>query len=259
MTHNSCRNVLLAALETNNSAAQNIEDCSYGAAVVSLTTVLQACRDLSSRNIGDDMTMDGESSAQVLSLDCCMRTTQLTRSLDSQTSANALFKSYGMRSPPIYTCAISVPLAYKERIDKIGVCRFSMFLGCIANFNLSLVLQLAANQPDSDSKQSSSHTGMLLQKAARLYQLGLSFQEQRVDMGEEKASLFTLASVNNLGVIHKNLEQVSKAKECFEFLWSKLIYLVSVQAMDMGKQDELEVFFRNASQAMAFTEAAPAA
>jgi tetratricopeptide (TPR) repeat protein len=62
-----------------------------------------------------------------------------------------------------------------------------------------------------------------LQRAAKLYEL--AFKMQR-DAQLDNNVLFTMAALNNLGVIHHQLENKETATKCFEQVLSTVMFMV---------------------------------
>ena len=86
-------------------------------------------------------------------------------------------------------------------------------------FNLALSHHLAAAARPSHQKR------FLLEKAVRLYVLAYTFQSK---LGCSNV-LFTLATSNNLGLIHTELEHSDMSKQCFDHLLSVLMLVVDSQ------------------------------
>jgi tetratricopeptide (TPR) repeat protein len=81
-------------------------------------------------------------------------------------------------------------------------------------FNLALCHHLWAHE-STDSAMAS------LEISTRLYELSYSLL---MTTEEELLAIFSLAIVNNLGQIHKALENTRKAEQCFEHLLSTLMF-----------------------------------
>lgn len=115
-----------------------------------------------------------------------------------------------------------------------------IFLSCIVIFNLAIAFHL---QGDNES----------LTRALKLYELSFNLQrEQQFDNNV----LFILATVNNLGLIHRELHNEQSSRKCFEHVLSTLMYLT-----DCGEASDcqLDGFFRNISSVVSQGCAAPAA
>ena len=102
-------------------------------------------------------------------------------------------------------------------------------------FNLALCNHLSAlmSMNHNDSKS-------MLQKAAKLYECCLQLRRACPNL--------VLASVNNLGQIHRLLDQVERSDECFRHLLACLVYLVDRQQGQAPKSYFCyESFFHNVS------------
>lgn len=107
-------------------------------------------------------------------------------------------------------------------------------------FNLALAFHLSTitKSPQSSHKNKLAR----LTKALKLYELALSLQEQEQIKGNV---FFTLATVNNMGVIQRSIGESDKqARDYFEFVLSNLLPVFA----GMGKPNAcpLTAFFRNA-------------
>jgi hypothetical protein len=79
-----------------------------------------------------------------------------------------------------------------------------------------------------------------LRTVARLYEYGLSLERVR---GHYSVSpLFLMAILNNLGQIHRIIEENEKSEKCFRQLLSTLMYLVQIKG---ANPSDLEMFFEN--------------
>lgn len=115
-----------------------------------------------------------------------------------------------------------------------------IFVSCIVIFNLAIAYHL---QGDNES----------LRKALKLYEVSFNLQrEQQFDNNV----LFILATINNLGLIHRELHDEQASRMCFEHVLSTLMYLTDCGAASDG---QLDGFFRNISGVVSQGRAAPAA
>ena len=132
-------------------------------------------------------------------------------------------------------------------------------------FNLALAFHLSAlgiTTATSSSSSSNCHNNnknkalARLTKALKLYELALTLQEQEKIQGN---ALFTLATVNNMGVIQRSIGESDKqARDYFEFLLSNLLPMFA----GIGKEDifPLTAFFSNAINVLnSRSHSAPAA
>jgi hypothetical protein len=100
----------------------------------------------------------------------------------------------------------------------------SVIITPIIIFNLALAHHLKAEQ----SKYAGQHK-CFLQKALGLYELAYSAQ------GNGENSIFRFASVNNIALIHNDLNNTEMSEKCLEHMLSELMLLV-----DCGKGDHLQ-------------------
>jgi tetratricopeptide (TPR) repeat protein len=110
----------------------------------------------------------------------------------------------------------------------------SVMVSSMIIFNAALAHHLSA-------LCSNMHQSTKFHKAATLYQLAVNLQHA---VQLENNIIFTMAAVNNLGVIYHQLEDKETATKCFQNLLSTIMLLV-----DCGKTEvccgELDGFLRN--------------
>ncbi len=128
----------------------------------------------------------------------------------------------------MYRQAIHIPLTIESNYQA------SIMVSVMIIFNLALAHQLSA--VGSDKKHSK------LRKAADLYEI--SFNLQQDANFKNNNVVFTLATMNNMGIILHKLNDGETANKCFEHLLSTLMFLI-----DSGEGDvcELDGFLRNVS------------
>lgn len=259
--------VLEGAVYLNNVAVAQIGRREFAAATASLTGALQACREVTNQD--ELLSCDQGNFPIAHSLDACMilsnngkhgRSYQV---LDHPSSFRECSCNDDLStSQYLYDNPIHVPPIQEKSMENHEIYRFSLFLGCVSTFNLSLALHLSARDGSSENG-SSEDSSIILRKAARLYEICLSFQSQREDSGESGSCLFTLAVVNNLGLIHRRLKQRQSADKCFEFVLSTLMFLVSNGNADDTVRgilvNDLDGFFRNVTTVTQNCKSAPAA
>jgi hypothetical protein len=144
--------------------------------------------------------------SRTLSLDQCMLQSQQseTSQLDSRCDTNRAY---------IYRLGIFIPSTLN-----------SLIITPIIIFNLALAHHLKAEQ----SKDADQHE-CLRQKALRLYELAYNAR------GNGENSLFIFASVNNIALIHNDLNNTEMSEKCLEYMLSGLMLLV-----DCGQGDHLQ-------------------
>ena len=122
-------------------------------------------------------------------------------------------------------------------------------ISCIIVFNLAL-----AQHNFSMTTKNTENQLLALGKACRLYEL--AFNLHRNELEGSNDMLFRLAIVNNLGLVHKSLDDMEAANKCFEVVLSTLLYLV-----DQGHVTTfpLDNFFMNTTYLVGKQSVAPAA
>lgn len=141
----------------------------------------------------------------------------------------------------LYEQAIRIPL------DLGSNYRACVMVSTMVTFNLALAQQLTSVSGFAADPKS------MLHKAAKLYELAFSMQQEEEF---DQNTLFTLATVNNLGLIHSQLNDRKAADQCFEYLLSTLMYLANSNG---ERHAFLDGFFRNATSQIQKSQAAPAA
>ena len=103
-------------------------------------------------------------------------------------------------------------------------------------FNLALSYHLLSRRVASLGFDSSQ----LRNQALQIYQY--SFRMQRLRKAASQASLFYMATINNIGVLFDKVGESKKAEECFQQLLGLLMYL-SVSTKDKSDNSKFEAFF----------------
>jgi tetratricopeptide (TPR) repeat protein len=214
------------AIQRNNSAVSLINTGDYDAAIKALSSALKTYKQ---QIMGE---ADEQPQPVKTSLDQCMTQSPVTQ---AKTSSNEVkYDQY------MYRHAIHIPLTVESNY------RASIMVSVMIIFNLALAHQLSA--VGSHKKQ------IRLRKAAKLYELGFSMQR---DLNFENDNvLFTLATMNNLGLIHHKLNDGETANKCFEHLLSTLMFLID---SGEGNVCELDGFLRNVSNLISEPYSAAAA
>jgi hypothetical protein len=205
-------------IKHNNYGVYLIERGNYGPAVIALASALKTCRQMmdETRDYPEPITT---------SLDQCME----------ECRAQSIFyrESCGDRDEQfLYEQAILIPMNLGSSY-KTGA-----MISSIVTFNLALANQLYAMKHKESNEA-------ILRKAVKLYELGLTMQKEE---NFDNDTLFTLASVNNMGLLYNRLNDRKAANKCFEYLLSTLMYLTDCSG---GHGYALfEGFFRNVSAAI---------
>jgi tetratricopeptide (TPR) repeat protein len=199
-------------IQLNNSAVSLIAAGDYDAAISALISALETCKQI----IGEAY----EHHQPVkTSVDQCMTQSPATQ---AKTSNEDEYDQY------MYRQAIHIPLLTIESSYQASIILMIIF-------NLALAHQLSAVGGDKEKSK--------LRKAAKLYELSFSFILQR-DENFENNVVFTMATVNNMGLIYHKLNDGETANKCFEHLLSTLMFLIGCGEGDVY---ELDGFLRNVS------------
>jgi len=119
-------------------------------------------------------------------------------------------------------------------------------MSIISLYNLALTYHMAAAQAQQPAK--------MLRKALSFYELAHKLQTPDDD---ELGVLLTMAIVNNTGHVHGVVGNDTKAKQCFQYLLSTIMYLTEGGEADDIPQ--LEGFVRNVQNSVLKQPSAPAA
>jgi tetratricopeptide (TPR) repeat protein len=214
------------AIQQNNVAVSLIEEGNYNDAIITLSEAFKIFKEFmhfmetSKQQIpANESSMD-----QFMSAGNCSR--------DPEENEDNQY---------IYRRAIRIPSHINADY------RTSIMVSSMIIFNLALAHQLSVTGVETKRDNSK------LRKAAKLYELGFALQ-QNEQWGFNL--LYTLATVNNLGLVYRQLHNKDFAGKCLEHLLSALMVVV-----DCGKGNihELEGFFRNTSSLISKHVAAAAA
>jgi hypothetical protein len=126
----------------------------------------------------------------------------------------------------VYTHPVYIPANMEITPESCGLFSTSI------TFNLALANHLCAMEKKDIPR---------LRTAARLYENGFSLERVR---GHYSAvsPFFLMAILNNLGQIHRIIEDNEKSEKCFRQLLSTLMYLVQIKG---ANPLDLEMFFEN--------------
>jgi hypothetical protein len=234
MTENS--NAIKTAVHLNNQAVDHIMvDRNYEEAISLLENALHVPRNIMAQAEYHESYSHGPMNT---TLEKCMK--QSPQPYDSTSDGDSVF---------VYKRGIYVP-------TDVPLCFHSSVLLSVAiTFNLALAHQLAASNSLSSTKRI-----RFLSKATKLYELAHNLH----CCGELDSVSFTMACVNNLGVIHKDLSDHETAEKCFWHLLSTLMFIVDSRDSQeddvLGINDNgLEGFLRNATERLIQQATAPAA
>lgn len=201
------------AIRMNNEGVRRITSGEIPQAIKNLTFALNMCKE----SMGYESNFETEHCT--MSLDQIMERSEAMYSPD-----NLRTKKCYLYHQAIY---IPVEVSYEYHLN--------LPVSTIIIFNLALAQQLAETHSNRECNP--------LIKAARLY--NLAFNMQREELRGDNI-YFTLATVNNLGVIYRQLGDETAANNCFEQLLSILMLV-----LDYGESSRcLEVFIYNATSTM---------
>jgi tetratricopeptide (TPR) repeat protein len=176
------------AIAENNSAVVLFESGKSRLAIVSFSNALQAFK-----TIMDRSPVEYHEQPLNTTLDQCMAGRRISHGIGSEVDES---------SEPfmMYRQAVYVPVEIECSF------RASALISTMIIYNLALAHQLLAVTHKKKEQ-------LLLSKAAKLYEYGLNLQRAE---DFESNILFTLATMNNLGLIHQQLNAMDQAKNCFE-------------------------------------------
>jgi tetratricopeptide (TPR) repeat protein len=132
----------------------------------------------------------------------------------------------------MYQQAIRIPL------DIDSTYQASVTVSSVIIFNVALAHHLSA-LATSDKK----HQSKKLCKATTLYEMAYDLQGRNAQL--ENNVMFTMAAMNNLGVIYLQLEDRETASKCFQCLLSTIMFLVDCGAAKVCCDEDLDGFLRN--------------
>ena len=224
----------------NNQAVFQIENKQYDESISTLTKALKTLK----------LVMSGDA----------MITNSPAECLDSESDAPGYFS---------FEFLSSGPSSFLRTVEKGSVCPGSVFqdpifvsssthvsdleccekLSYVILFNLALAHHLRALLETEPRLQR-----LRLQKALILYEHA---HQVLMNQNLEVSLLHTMAIASNLGHIHDNLGNESRARMCFEHLLSTILYLVDCG--EGGKMKSLDGFFLNVMPLIAKCQSAPAA
>ena len=230
------------ALQHNNRGAFFIATRRYSNAISCLSQGLQQTKQLLK---GADKEDRREDSIALVLLDQFMcqdpGQIEMMTSVDSAKSSDTDF---------VYRHPISIPSSqFHALIPDENDCKVVISLSII--FNLALAHHLRAIE---EVDASSNHQE--LSRAMRLYELAYKLQAHG-DTGSGISTLYIMSTLNNLGQIHKALNEADTASKCFENLLSAMMF--TVHTGGTLPEQALDGFMRNMTQSVLRTPCAGAA
>jgi hypothetical protein len=220
----SLRQTLLYTIDQNNMGVEMLEAGNYAGAIGPFSVALKTYERI--MNVAD------RSSSQTVStnLDQCMAQSHHRR-------ADIVLHEEGDIEHFLYRQAIRIPptMVLEESTYRATIMGSSMVI-----FNLALAHQLAAMEEGNNLRE------MMLRKALKIYELGFNMVLQK-EYADEPSTMYILATVNNLGLAHQQLNDRHTATKCFKHLMSALMYLIDCGEGDSNNWD-FEGFLRNATE-----------
>ena len=211
------------AIQQNNTAVYLIEAGDYVSAIIHISSALHILK----KSMEEVDLQHGNRPMEThVSLDACM----------TQSAAAQADEEEGHY---MYQQAIRLPSGI-EFNDRSSPVILSMII-----FNLALAHQLSA--------VGSNKSDLRMRKAAKLYELGYNLQ--RAEHFDNNV-LFTMATVNNMGLLHHKLNDRETGNRCFEHLLSTLMFLIDCSK---GHVYGIDGFLRNASHVISAPHSAAAA
>ena len=242
----------------------------YERAVENFSLSLQVAKQVLNQREEDDEMMDdgderayGEVSVKSSLLDRCMVASSAVEHQQRYVLVNVHDDTQDASSFICHQAIpfLSLPRLMQEDIFSSNISQedaqhaIAVVLSTIVVFNMALAFQLSANG-----------SGKRLRKSLRLYDLAYNLQrtEQLVGCG-----LFTMATLNNLGLIHKQLRNNEACQLCFNRLLSATMFVVAYHNNSEDTDQEgrcsstpfhnLETFLSNTTRVCFQRKTAPAA
>ena len=148
----------------------------------------------------------------------------------------------------VFQSPIAIPEHFMDNADQMYVSSIAVSVMII--FNLALAHQLSGMATSISSMKVAS-----LRKAVKLYEL--SFHLLREEQMDEGTTVFSMATINNSGVIYYSLGDAATSGRCFEHVLSTLMFLIDCGECD--RVSRLEGLFQNTSYLIFPHEATAAA
>jgi hypothetical protein len=222
------------AIELNNQAVSLIADRSFEAAIHTLTNALLASKQLLHDSVDEDVAMVSVTRSLDQCMSPCKQQSEVANYGHLDDADECTKQEDQGEHFYVYSHVIRIPISIKE-----STFESSVLISVIIMFNLALAHQLMMLET-INKQQPPSNGENILKKAVKLYELAFNLQR---DQGMENTTLFTLATINNLGLIHQCLKESATANHCFQHLLSTLMILVETGE----RPGEFEGYFRNTS------------
>jgi hypothetical protein len=240
----------LVAQKLNDLAADFIECGQYSLAISSLIKALrQLLEQADNESVG--------CSCRHCSLEACLAFSKKTSRSSRLFQKSSTFSSSSSKHHPIHRQQTSdelssedgyiyrQPIRVRPQSTREGH-SMGPALHLILTFNLALVHHLSAMEDEQVSRNK-------FQKVLRLYELAYRYCiEEEYDQVD--CILFTMIISNNLGEIHRVVNNTTKHVVCLEYLLSTMVFMVhymhnnNEDSLELELELELDGFLRNACQ-----------
>jgi hypothetical protein len=217
--------MLQSAIELNNTGVGLIRSGDYTRAIVPLLNALKIAKQCCSITIEDAQDDCCAQHRRTASLDMCIAHTQSECLLSPEDENEHYMHREAICIPPSFLLDSSSQ--QKHYVPAV-------LLTAVVLFNLALLHQLSAQ--DGENHQAK------LTKAAQLYTL---VNELHVPNRVANNVWFAMATVNNLGLVHAQLQDATNANRCFEGLLAMLMF--STEGAQK-RRDDFDGFLRNVSR-----------
>lgn len=226
------------AISGNNAAVLQIEAGQYQIAIDELSAAVRSFKFLLSQS-----EQEISRTHNSMTIDDCMKETSVP------TEPNTSDSSYCYEHP------IHIPANNAFR----STYRDCSMISSIVVFNLALSHHLYANQVGTICIEQHVNEAAYsaLQKARHLYEIALSMIRDTQARFQKSSSevIFLLAIFNNLGLVHRKLQNTEASGKCFQYVLSTLMCLT-----DAGQvSSKLDGFFVNVTSLILKTTVARAA
>ncbi|CAJ1931640.1 unnamed protein product [Cylindrotheca closterium] len=209
----------------NNTAAHQIESGDYDKAIKTLNNALR----LSRADFRQSQT------SHLFMLEACLSysqnlSTQQAAAVgegDENSSNNS--NSSNKNGLVIYQQALRVPSEYMSH-------PMGRILPLLVMYNMALANQLKSLKETNDDKQ----RRVLLNRALKLYELAYQWQSKE----EHKSLRLNMILVNNIGDIHRRVNNKTKFQRCMQQLMRTLLYVRVTDGENIQQIQPMETTFR---------------
>lgn len=229
---------LLDIVNLNNRGAFQIETRQYRSAASTITEAIRLSKQIIARCHVEEISSQDEQwtqSTEECYFSQCMQSPYADKASLSPSSHNSASfwdnDDEGGMNEFIYRHPIRIP---RQAINHESF-QFSSTVSIMLIFNLALAHHLHAIE--------ATFSRPMFEKSAKLYECAHNLLLQQ---DFESNVLFVLATINNLGQVHRSIDQGEMATKCFQHLLSTLMFLVECDH-EAEKTPSFEGFLRSAS------------